>query len=149
VTINRFFFFMLMVFSFRTLSLFFFSSPPLYAASIGDQLRNPECGWLRIDNVDPMFTYTGPWTSGSHSSWYNDTFKYASQSASTSEVSFSFTGSKLRILSKTDNATWRASDVSITIDGVSETYSEVGPSAFKEKERNVFIRQSKSQQPKR
>ncbi|PKR92775.1 hypothetical protein [Bacillus toyonensis] len=95
-------------------------------ATVGDQLFQPEVGWKRIDDTDPNFKYRGTWYQGASSQWYNSTYHYVKDNDSLGTVEFDFYGTQLRIISCVDVPAYRSDDVSITIDGVTEKYSEIG-----------------------
>ncbi len=98
-------------------------APPV---KVGDQLFQPEVGWKRIDDTDPNFKYRGTWYQGASSQWYNSTYHYVKDNDSLGTVEFDFYGTQLRIISCVDVPAYRSDDVSITIDGVTERYSEIG-----------------------
>lgn len=59
------------------------------AATVGQQLLQPETGWQRIDYTNSCFQYNGAWINmGS----------YESISVNASTIKFNFTGSKLRLI---------------------------------------------------
>lgn len=95
------------------------------SVKIGDQLLQPEVGWKRVDDTDSLLKYQGTWEKGSHSSWYNGTCHYVADKDSTGAVEFDFYGTQLRIITCFDVASYRTDDISITIDGVTEKYSEI------------------------
>lgn len=95
------------------------------SVKIGDQLLQPEVGWKRVDDTDSLLKYQGTWEKGSHSSWYNGTCHYVADKDSTGAVEFNFYGTQLRIITCFDVASYRTDDISITIDGVTEKYSEI------------------------
>ncbi|MBK5452004.1 hypothetical protein JFU18_26260 [Bacillus sp. TH22] len=95
------------------------------SVKIGDQLKKPEAGWKRLDGTDSLLKYQGTWEKGSHSSWYNGTCHYVADKDSTGAVEFDFYGTRLRIITCFDVASYRTDDISITIDGVTEKYSEI------------------------
>ncbi|USL16433.1 hypothetical protein [Bacillus thuringiensis] len=92
---------------------------------IGDQLKQPEAGWKRLDGTDSLLKYQGTWEKGSSSDWYNGTYHYVADKDSTGAVEFDFYGTRLRIITCFDVASYRTDDISITIDGVTEKYSEI------------------------
>ncbi|MCQ6566726.1 hypothetical protein NPX88_13250 [Bacillus mycoides] len=95
------------------------------SVKIGDQLKQPEAGWKRLDGNDPLLKYQGTWEKGSSSDWYNGTYHYVKENDSKGAVEFDFYGTQLRIITRFDVASYRSADISITIDGVTEKYSEV------------------------
>lgn len=97
-------------------------------ATIGQVLATPESGWRRYDGIDSRFNYKGTWSSGTQNDWYNGTYK--TTATVNSSVTFKFYGTKLRLIASCD-ATY-SSNVTITIDGVSELYSStVGALRYK------------------
>lgn len=95
------------------------------SVKIGDQLKQPEAGWKRLDGTDSLLKYQGTWEKGSSSDWYNGTYHYVKDNDSKGAVEFDFYGTQLRIITRFDVASYRSDDISITIDGVTEKYSEV------------------------
>lgn len=97
-----------------------------FAATVGSSLNQPEAGWKRYEQTDPAFNYVGAgaWTIESVASEFyggtqHDTAKKDAY------VEFSFTGTKLRLIT----STWSkiADDISIIIDGVNQgSYSQAG-----------------------
>ncbi|NYS75919.1 hypothetical protein [Bacillus sp. BH32] len=94
---------------------------------VGDQLLQPEAGWKRIDDTDSLLKYQGTWEKGTNNSWYNGSWHYVPSKDSTGAVEFNFYGTRLRIISLLDAAADHPDDVTITIDGVTEQYSQVSP----------------------
>ncbi|MDQ0657517.1 hypothetical protein [Paenibacillus sp. W2I17] len=92
-------------------------------AVLGDQLVAPESGWRRYDDTHVGLKYTGTWTTPSPSNtvYYGGSIRVTSRAVDNNYVTFSFFGTKLRIIS--DFYSDRHSDNSITIDGVTEMYS--------------------------
>ncbi|ARJ22969.1 hypothetical protein B7492_18085 [Bacillus mycoides] len=100
----------------------YIEKPPV---KVGDQLSQPEAGWKRLDNTEPNFKYRGTWYQGASAQWYNSTYHYVKDNDSLGAVEFDFYGTQLRIISCFDVSAYRSDDVSITIDGVTEKYSEI------------------------
>ena len=92
-------------------------------ATVGDQLVTPESGWRRYDDTHVGLKYTGTWTTPSPSNigYYGGSIRVTSRAVDNNYVTFSFFGTKLRIIS--DLYSDRHSDNAITIDGVTEMYS--------------------------
>lgn len=92
-------------------------------ATVGDQIKEPEAGWRRYDDTHPGLKYTGTWTTPSPTNavYYGGSIRVTSRAVDNNYVTFSFFGTKLRIIS--DFYSDRHSDNAITIDGVTETYS--------------------------
>lgn len=100
-------------------------------AKLGDILIEPEYGWKRFDDTDSNIKYEGDWIKGNSDGWYKNTFSHG-QANKECEVSFRFFGTKIRIISTTDTASFRADDVKIIIDNGVEMYSEQGSIARKQ-----------------
>ena len=85
--------------------------------SIGDQLKQPEEGWKRIDNTDTRIVYSkgSSWNDRYLSGRYNDTLIFISEGVKEGYFTFYFYGNKLRIVQSagTDYAT----DTQVVIDG--------------------------------
>ncbi|MDP9698871.1 hypothetical protein J2T16_001768 [Paenibacillus intestini] len=92
-------------------------------ATVGDQIKEPEAGWRRYDDTHPGLKYIGTWTTPSptNTAYYGGSIRVTSRAVDNNYVTFSFFGTKLRIIS--DFYSDRHSDNAITIDGVTETYS--------------------------
>ncbi|WP_257152900.1 hypothetical protein [Bacillus cereus] len=95
-------------------------------AKVGDKLTQPESGWKRYDDQNSLIKYTGAWTKGSAIPWYNGT--YSQTTALDTYAEFSFKGTSLRVIATYDTPDFNFDDVKITIDGITETYTTVGPS---------------------
>ncbi|MBN1035864.1 cytochrome C biogenesis protein CcmH [Clostridium botulinum] len=82
------------------------------AATVGEQLLQPEEGWTRYDDEDSNIKFIGEnWGEQEHKSFLNGKFKYASEKGA--YVEFKFYGTKLRFIGAKD--TYRPS-FSVTID---------------------------------
>ncbi|MGM1044909.1 MAG: discoidin domain-containing protein [Bacillota bacterium] len=85
-------------------------------ATIGQPLTAPENGWKRIDNTDSNISYMGSWTYSTTS-----TGSYSSTIAITStkndSLSFSFKGTKLRILARRYTS-GHSNNINVYIDNV-------------------------------
>lgn len=100
-------------------------------ATLGQALLKPEAGWKRIDNTNPVFSYDNNWNL------YNDTTngEYDGTVATTKSglngvVTFSFKGSKLRIIGNhTPNY---SKSISITIDGVGYRFSQYNATTIRQ-----------------
>ncbi|WP_257132347.1 hypothetical protein [Bacillus cereus] len=95
-------------------------------AKVGDKLTQPESGWKRYDDQNSLIKYTGAWTKGSAIPWHNGT--YSQTTALDTYAEFSFKGTSLRVIATYDTPDFNFDDVKITIDGITETYTTVGPS---------------------
>lgn len=92
------------------------------AATIGLGLEQPEAGWMRYDDAHPFIKYEGDWLTNSNGILYNNTLHYANKSGA--KVHFNFKGTKIRLIGHLYNN--RSDKISITIDGISETFSQYG-----------------------
>ncbi|MGG3803185.1 Ig-like domain-containing protein [Metabacillus fastidiosus] len=87
------------------------------AATVGDQLTEPESGWKRYDDVDSAIKYSGNVVRGTDPNAYKGT--YTQNSANTTvrtSISFDFVGTQFRIIS----AAYLDKDpnTEVSIDGV-------------------------------
>ncbi|NFS12772.1 DUF11 domain-containing protein [Clostridium botulinum] len=84
------------------------------AATVGEQLLQPEDGWKRYDDRNSKIQYNGDWSNRDVSN------KYASTDHCTMNVNnsatFAFHGSKLRILSQYESV--NSDNIVISVDGV-------------------------------
>lgn len=101
-------------------------------AKVGDKLTQPEAGWKRIDDTDSNIKYTGLWqgSDSANTGYYNDTMKYknASVGSGLAVCEFSFTGTKLRVIGAVvSSSQYYKAPVTITIDGIAETYTINNP----------------------
>lgn len=95
-----------------------------YAATVGQQLTQPETGWRRYDDTDSKIQYVGSWGRDYPNYCYNSSWTYIfSPNISGSSITFKFKGTKLRIIGDL-KYTDRASDNDISIDGVHYSYSQ-------------------------
>lgn len=99
-----------------------------YAATVGEQLPNPEPGWERIDNTDPRIEFTGTWVIYNASGNYQGSehlTKYQDPASNGSKMSISFTGSKFRLI----GTHWSTSSgqIDIYINGIKETTISQNP----------------------
>ncbi|MNW46929.1 hypothetical protein D3C74_242440 [compost metagenome] len=106
------------------LLLFSFTSSAL-AASVGDQLKQPEESWQRYDDSHDYFKYTGSgWKAITGNSYYFQSTRHESRPSSVEDkINFVFKGTKLRLISC--KYPYYSNNLSIKIDGVEETYSLV------------------------
>jgi hypothetical protein len=89
-------------------------------AVLGQSLPQPEEGWMRYDDTDVMFNYVGSWTHYSTTS-YNGTRSYGDgDSGGNVYITFTFSGSSLRIIGANNEPTntLSANNHKIIIDGV-------------------------------
>ncbi|WP_254613116.1 discoidin domain-containing protein [Brevibacillus sp. HB1.2] len=83
-------------------------------ATIGERLLTPEKGWVRYDHTSSFVKYTGTWQTETGSWNSGGTSTYTTTSDAT--ISFSFSGTQLRIIGGMFNDRARATEV--YVDGV-------------------------------
>lgn len=96
-------------------------------ATIGQTLTAPAAGWKRYDDSDSNITYTAGWGKYYYSSAYQGS---AARLGATgyNDITFNFTGTKLRIIGCTNSM--RTSSIDVLVDGnLVENYSQISPSA--------------------
>lgn len=102
-------------------------STGLVYAIVGSLLTAPEVGWRRYDDLDRRISYSGgTWkttTAGTEPNAYNLAYSFASTGG---VIEFSFVGTKLRFIAV--GSSNRTSDTLVTIDDVSENFSQFLPS---------------------
>jgi len=89
---------------------------------VGQQVMTPELGWKRYDATIGTMLFTGTWGTEAFPQYYNSTFYFTNTSGS--NVKFKYKGTKLRVIATIN--TGHSANISITIDSVSETFSEKG-----------------------
>ena len=89
---------------------------------VGQQLSQPESGWVRYNDIDPLIIYTPPIFEQSNSSHYAGTATYLTSPDAKSE--FKFIGTHLRILGYRHSS--RTEVTEIVIDGIKYQYEEKG-----------------------
>ncbi|MET4560742.1 hypothetical protein ABIA69_001886 [Lysinibacillus parviboronicapiens] len=96
------------------------------AATIGEQLKEPEIGWKRYDDSHQAIIKTG-YSTSNEASPYNGSYSYTS--ANDKPVLFDFTGDKVRlIVRKWNTSNYYAEKVELVIDGeVKQEFSIHGP----------------------
>lgn len=95
-------------------------SSKVKAASIGEQLKEPENGWKRYDDANEKFLYSSGWKAHINGlNQYNST--YHSNTTVNETIKFKFKGTKLRILGTTSYD--RPKKTQIEIDGVKYFFS--------------------------
>lgn len=106
------------------LSVIFTAPVRADAATVGQQLKNPETGWQRIDDKDPLLIYKGTWQKSlSNADRWLDSAMYCN-GGSTSTLTFKFYGSKIRLIGEI--FTNKPSNNIIIIDNQNYTFSEYG-----------------------
>jgi len=106
---------------FLSTTIFNLSGNKVEAATIGQKLTEPEAGWKRYDDSNPLINYEGYWIHGAgtgHIGYYNDTRSYTGVTNAintNARVSFNFKGTKIRLI--VDLMISNSSDSKISIDG--------------------------------
>ncbi|GED62721.1 Ig-like domain-containing protein [Lysinibacillus fusiformis] len=96
------------------------------AATVGEQLKEPESGWQRFDDTHSAIKYTNfPHLGYKVTQAYKGTTSFNANYSTHGEVRFKFKGKNLRIITPTGAPDYRASSVDITIDGITESFSMV------------------------
>ncbi len=94
-------------------------------AKVGDVLKEPEPGWKRFDDTDPLISYAGPWTVSTNTPLdnYNKTLHVKDYRNSTAaEFKFTFKGTGIRLIATLSDVPNFNVESTITIDGASETF---------------------------
>ncbi len=93
------------------------------AATVGEQLLQPEEGWRRYDDEDGNISYIGDgWYYGTNIESQNGMLH---ANIGYGEARFNFTGSKIRIISNANQETGFSDNIKITIDNeIIDTYSQ-------------------------
>ena len=89
---------------------------------LGDRLPEPELGWKRYDESHKGLTYTGNWYTHTGDSYYKGQIHVAKYNTTNNYITFKFYGTAIRIIG--DIYEHRHSNNTITIDNVTETFSE-------------------------
>ena len=94
------------------------------AATVGQQLNQPEDDWKRFDDTDSNIKYIGDWstTGQGNGTFYNNTYHIA-WSETNNTVKFNFYGTKIRMVAEKYKS--RCNNIKITIDGETEKYSQL------------------------
>ncbi|MEC0248696.1 fibronectin type III domain-containing protein [Paenibacillus chitinolyticus] len=98
--------------------LFFSFQSSVYAAAVGDKLITPETGWIRFDDKDPLVKRSnGTWgfvPSMEPTQTYQGGYYYSKDKGA--KISFSFTGTKFRLIAPIYKL--QSSDITVKVDGV-------------------------------
>lgn len=100
------------------------------SAKVGDVLKEPEPGWKRFDDTDPLISYAGPWRASTNTPLdnYNKTLHSKDALNSTAaEFKFTFKGTGIRLIATLSDTPAFNVESTITIDGVSETFKGYYP----------------------
>ncbi|EJQ50111.1 hypothetical protein IEI_02945 [Bacillus wiedmannii] len=95
------------------------------SAKVGDVLKEPEPGWKRFDDSDPLISYAGPWSAAANTPLdnYNKTLHIKDYRNSTAaEFKFTFKGTGIRLIATLSDVSNFSVESTITIDGASETF---------------------------
>ncbi|WP_423231510.1 hypothetical protein [Bacillus paranthracis] len=98
----------------------------LAQAKVGDVLKEPEPGWKRFDDSDPLISYAGPINASVNTSLdnYNKTLHVKDYRNSTAaEFKFTFKGTGIRIIATLSDVPEFKVESTIAIDGASETFN--------------------------
>ena len=93
-------------------------------AKLRDRLPEPELGWKRYDDSHKGLTYTGNWYTNTGDSYYKGQIHVTKSNTTNNYITFKFYGTAIRIIG--DIYEHRHSNNTITIDNVTETFSEFG-----------------------
>ncbi|MBN1045463.1 DUF11 domain-containing protein [Clostridium botulinum] len=93
------------------------------AATVGQQLTQPEEGWKRYDDTDENINYKN-FTGRSHGSAYNSTDHYGGKDSS---ISFAFYGNKIRLIGVSYYHS--SNKINIEIDNNNEIFSSYSSSS--------------------
>jgi len=93
-------------------------------AKLGDRLLEPELGWKRYDESHKGLTYTGKWYTFTGDLYYKGQIHVTKSNTTNNYITFKFYGTAIRIIG--DIYEDRHSNNTITIDNVTETFSEFG-----------------------
>ncbi len=97
---------------------------PVFAATVGEQLLEPEEGWQRIDDTDENISYVGEewevWTLDPGN--YNSTSHYFYDNADSQYIKFRFYGNKIRLIMPTNHKdTPYTNCLEVYLDGIQYT----------------------------
>lgn len=99
-------------------------------AKVGDVLKEPEPGWKRFDDTDSNIIYTGPWHASTNTPLdnYNKTLHIKDTlDSAAAEFEFTFKGTGIRLIATLSSTSAYHVDSTITIDGLSETFTGYSP----------------------
>ncbi|MES5869081.1 hypothetical protein [Bacillus cereus group sp. RP32] len=99
-------------------------------AKVGDVLKEPEPGWKRFDDADPLISYAGPWIISTNNPLdnYNKTLHVKDTlNSAAAEFKFTFKGTGIRLIATLSNTPAFNVESTITIDGISETFKGYHP----------------------
>ncbi|MCU5395259.1 hypothetical protein COF41_04620 [Bacillus toyonensis] len=99
-------------------------------AKVGDVLKEPDPGWKRFDDADPLISYAGSWHVATNTPLdnYNKTLHSKETFNNTAaEFEFTFKGTGIRLIATLSNSSTFNVYSTITIDGISETFKGYYP----------------------
>lgn len=108
-----------------------------FAASVGDQLDQPEEGWTRYSNTSELFNYGTGWVDSQETNGV--TYSATVTGKSKGELQFKFSGTKLRYLTASNYS--YSKKVAISIDGNTEYFSPYN-GAITDYKTNILIYES-------
>ncbi|MFJ6264252.1 Ig-like domain-containing protein [Lysinibacillus xylanilyticus] len=92
------------------------------SAVVGDTLKKPEKGWKRYDNSHDFIKYNGDWITQDSNVYYKKSINISTYRNLNNTVSFSFLGSKIRLISTLENTF--LDEIKITIDEKEFVFSQ-------------------------
>ncbi len=98
------------------------NNTPENSAVVGDVIKKPEIGWKRYDDSHESIKYFGNWSKYSASAYYHGSRSISGKNTLNDTVSFTFIGSKLRVISSVYPT--YSNEISIKIDNVDYTFSQ-------------------------
>ncbi|MGE7129556.1 Ig-like domain-containing protein [Lysinibacillus xylanilyticus] len=98
------------------------NNTPDNSAVVGDVLKKPEIGWKRYDDSHNFIKYNGDWITQKSNVYYKNSIKISTYNNLNNTVSFSFLGSKIRLISTIEDTF--LNEVMITIDGKEFVFSQ-------------------------
>ncbi|WP_223555477.1 hypothetical protein [Lysinibacillus sphaericus] len=101
------------------------NNTPDNSAVVGSVLTKPEIGWKRYDDSHNFIKYNGDWITQKSNVYYKKSVKISTYNNLNNTVSFSFLGSKIRLISTIDNTF--LNEVKITIDGKEFVFAQNTP----------------------
>ncbi|SHK78899.1 fibronectin type III domain-containing protein [Desulforamulus aeronauticus] len=108
------------------LFMFFLLGTNANAATVGQQLKEPEVGWKRYDDTDSKIIYTGSFIKVVDAYAYNNSSTYSGTVLDGSTISFHFSGTKFRIITSVHTSD-RSTKTNVVVDGnIVGSYSPLG-----------------------
>ncbi|UYZ36808.1 Ig-like domain-containing protein [Clostridium beijerinckii] len=95
------------------------------AATIGQQLTQPESGWKRYDDTDSNISYEGSgWKIFNSTTQCYGGSEHGIYQSANNKIKFNFTGNKIRLIGQ--QYTDRCNIISVKIDNAVSTFSQIG-----------------------